>query len=196
MKKLIIYILIAFPIYSNCQVSLGVNTSGGIFTLKTNDHTFVLNPRKIYRPILGGNFEYKMSSKSSINLQYDWSSLTVEGTQFGHVFYPPSGISFDRHNISALYYYSIIPKLYLGFGYSKSLVNNFYFIDIYNKNKLSKRYIFDTDIISFNAKYEIYKRFYLTANYNRAISFNKIKFPEFTEFSYLQVGLGYSVKIF
>lgn len=184
------------PLFISGQVSFGLNTSGGIFTLKNNDHTFVLNPRKIYSFILGGNFEYKISSKSSINLQYDWSSLTVEGTQFGHVFYPPSGIFFDRHNISAQYFYSIFPRLYLGFGYSKSLVNNFHMIDFYYKYKLYSRDDFDIDIISFNAKYEIYKRFYLTANYNRAISFNKIKFPEFTEFSYIQVGLGYSVKIF
>ncbi len=184
------------PLFTNGQVSFGLNTSGGMFTLKNNDHTFVLNPRKIYSPILGGNLEYKMSSKSSINLQYEWSSLTVEGTLFGHIFYPPSGISFDRHNISAQYFYSILPRLYLGFGYSKSLVNNFYFIDFHSKDKLSTRYTFDTDIISFNAKYEIFKRFYLTANYNRAISFDKIEFLEFTEFSYIQVGLGYSIKLF
>jgi hypothetical protein len=184
------------PLFTNGQVSFGLNSSGGMFTLKNNDHTFVLNSRKINRPILGGNFEFKMTAKSTINLQYDWSSLTVEGTQFGHVFYPPSGISFDRHNISAQYFYSILPRLYLGFGYSKSLANNFYMIDFHNKYKLYSRDNFDIDIISFNTKYEIYKRFYLTANYNRAISFNKIKFPKFTEFSYIQVGLGYSVKLF
>jgi len=195
MKYFIITILMS-PLFISGQVSFGLNTSGGMFTLKNNDHTFVLNSRKINRPILGGNFEFKMTAKSTINLQYDWSSLTVEGTQFGHVFYPPSGISFDRHNISAQYFYSIFPRIYLGFGYSKSLVNKFYFIDYSNKFILEKEDDFDVDIISFNAKYEIYRRFYLTANYNRAISFNKIKFPEFTEFSYLQVGLGYSVKLF
>ena len=190
-----LYFLILFlPYCLFSQVSLGMQVYGSAFEMKQNTRTFVLNEEIIIKPVFCLGIHYKVKKKSEIGINYDWSSFTIEGEQLGHIYHPPSGISFRRNNLGIHYLYAIYPKIYLGFGYQKSFISKYYFIDYYLKANLSSSYYFDIDIISINLKYNIFKQFTLNGNINKSIKISN-KFPNVTEFSYIQLGLGYALSL-
>ncbi|MBK8625184.1 MAG: hypothetical protein IPN86_06380 [Saprospiraceae bacterium] len=191
-----LYFLILFlPYCLASQVSLGVQAYGSAFKMKNTEKPFLtLKESTIYKPIVCLGSQFHVKNKSEISINFDWSSFTIEGEVKGQVYYPPSGITFDRHNVGIHYLYAIYPKIYLGFGYQKSFISKYYFIDYYLKANLSSSYYFDIDIISINLKYNIFKQFTLNGNINKSIKISN-KFPNVTEFSYIQLGLGYALSL-
>jgi hypothetical protein len=192
-----LYFLILFlPYCLASQVSLGVQAYGSAFKMKNTEKPFLtLKESTIYKPIVCLGSQFHVKNKSEISINFDWSSFTIEGEVKGQVYYPPSGITFDRHNVGIQYLYAIYPKLYLGFGYQKSFISKYYYIDFYTKDKISSRNNLNIDIISINVKYNIYRQFSIYGNYNKSIRLNSVEYPTFTEFSYIQLGLGYALSL-